>query len=74
MEREPITSDFLLSLPKAAQRLDISVRALYRLMARGEMPPPVKVGGASKLYVSDLDAYLARLREERDRKYRNTMS
>ncbi len=36
-------------------------------MARKELPPPVKVGGASKLYESDLTAYLDRLRDARNR-------
>ncbi len=61
------TTDNLISLPKAAARLDISVRALYRLMARNEIPKPVKVGGSSKLFQSDLDAYLEHLRGKRQR-------
>lgn len=69
MVQSSVTPDTLLSLSKAAQRLDISVRALYRLMARHDLPPPVKVGGASKLYQSDLDSYLARLKERRDRHF-----
>ena len=57
----------LISLPQAAARLDISVRALYRLMARNELPKPVKVGGSSKLFRSDLDGYLDRLKSTRQR-------
>lgn len=66
MVQSSIAPETLLSLPKAARRLDISVRALYRLMARGELPPPVKVGGASKLYESDLGNYLAKLKQRRN--------
>lgn len=56
----------LTSLKGAAQRLDISQRAVYRLIARGDLPRrPVKVGGASKLFVSDLEAYLDSLRQQR---------
>lgn len=57
----------LISLPEAATRLDISVRGLYRLMARQELAQPVtvKVGGASKLFVSDLETYLNRLKSTR---------
>jgi len=59
--------NYLISLPKAARRLDVSVRGLYRLMARKELPPPVKVGGASKLYESDITGYLDRLQSARNR-------
>lgn len=59
------TNQQLISLPQAAAQLDISVRGLYRLMARQELAQPVKVGGASKLFISDLDAYLDRLRNKR---------
>lgn len=58
-------TDNLISLPKAARQLDISVRGLYRLIARREMPNPVKVGGSSKLFESDLDDYKARLKSRR---------
>lgn len=58
-------SDNLLSLPSAAKQLDISVRGLYRLIARKELANPVKVGGSSKLFESDLEAYKARLKSQR---------
>ena len=57
--------DNLISLPCAASQLDISVRGLYRLIARKELPNPVKVGGSSKLFESDLEGYKARLKEQR---------
>lgn len=59
--------DCLVSLRHAASRLGISTRALYRLMAKGEIPPPVKVGGASRLYESDLEDYMQRLKQKRNR-------
>lgn len=58
-------TDNLISLPTAAHQLDISVRGLYRLIARKELPPPVKVGGSSKLFESDLEDYKARLKKRR---------
>jgi predicted DNA-binding transcriptional regulator AlpA len=58
-------TDNLISLPAAAHQLDISVRGLYRLIARKEIPSPVKVGGASKLFESDLETYKVRLKEQR---------
>ena len=56
----------LTSLKNAARRLDISLRALYRLIAAGVLPRPVKIGGASKLFVSDLNQYLEGLKAKRD--------
>jgi len=58
-------SDDLMSLPRAAARLDISVRGLYRLIARKELPQPVKIGGASKLFASDLNTYMEGLKKQR---------
>ena len=55
----------LVSLHKAAARLDISIRALYRLMASGEIPRPVKVGRSSKLCESDIQLYLESLKSRR---------
>lgn len=55
----------LVSLRIAAARLDLSTRAVYRLVARGILPRPVKVGGASKFFADDIDAYLDSLRAGR---------
>lgn len=57
--------DKLISLQATAARLDLSVRAVYRLIARGALPRPVKVGGATKLFESDLEAYLLSLQQQR---------
>lgn len=59
------SSEKLVSLRHAATRLDISVRGLYRLIARGDLPHPVKVGGSSKLCESDLNAYIDQLKSRR---------
>lgn len=58
-------NEHLISLRRAAEQLDISVRGLYRLIARGDLPQPVKVGGASKLCVTDLNGYIDRLKNAR---------
>lgn len=55
----------LVSLPVAAARLDVSLRSFYRLLADGALPPPVKVGRLSKMFSSDLAAYLQRLKDQR---------
>lgn len=59
------TSENLISLRIAARRLDISVRGLYRLIAKEDLPHPVKVGGASKLFESDIENYMEKLRSKR---------
>ena len=48
-----------------AARLGLSIRAVYRLVAVGVFSPPVKVGGATRFYLSDLESYLASLRNAR---------
>lgn len=55
----------LVSLSAAATKLDVSLRSLYRLMAQREIAPPVKVGRSSKLFQSDVDSYLQRLKSQR---------
>ena len=66
MNQSTHTLDALVSLREAARRLDLSIRAVYRLIARGDLPRPVKVGGASKLYQSDLTCFLDGLKEQRN--------
>jgi predicted DNA-binding transcriptional regulator YafY len=55
----------LVSLPAAAAKLDVSLRSLYRLIALREIAPPIKVMRSSKLFISDLDSYLHRLKSQR---------
>jgi len=57
--------DQLVSVSDAASRLDISLRSLYRIIARRELPAPVKVGRLSKLCESDLNSYIQHLKSQR---------
>jgi len=59
------TQDKLVSLRSVAERLDLSVRGIYRLIARGLLPRPVKVGGSTKFFESDIQGYLAALQAQR---------
>jgi len=54
--------DWLVSLKHVAERLDVSIRTVYRLIAAGILPGPVKVRGASRLWASDVERYLTRLK------------
>lgn len=57
--------DTLISLRSVATRLNLSIRAVYRLVARGLLPRPVKVGGATRFFESDIAQYLESLRSQR---------
>ena len=65
MQTSPDTSERLLSLKDAAIRLNLSLRAVYRLIAKGDLPRPVKVGGSSKFFISDLEKYFDSLKAKR---------
>lgn len=51
----------LLSLEDAAMSLAISKRTLCRLIARGDFPPPLKIGRASRVSRRDLVHYVDQL-------------
>lgn len=59
------TQEKLIPIKIVASRLGLSTRAVYRLIARGDFPPPVKVGGATRFYESDLNGYLESLKQKR---------
>jgi len=44
---------------------DISERSVRRLIARGDLPQPVKVLSAPRLYRSEVFAYLEKLKAKR---------
>ena len=45
----------------------ISERSVRRLIAKAELPQPVKVLSSPRLYLSDVVAYLERLKAKRER-------
>jgi excisionase family DNA binding protein len=55
----------LINLEKVAEMLDISEREVYRLIAAGELPRPVKIGRLSKLPIGEVLAYIERLKSVR---------
>lgn len=48
-----------------AVALGISRPTFWRLVSRGELPPPLKIGRASRWRVTDVDALVARLEFQR---------
>lgn len=56
-----LNKERLLKMQEAANFLSISVRALYRLIAKGELPQPLKIGRSSRISSLQLMRYLQRL-------------
>lgn len=57
----------LVSVQEFAARLGVSPRQVYRLWHRGEIPGPVKVGGATRWLESDVEAYIEKLKQARQK-------
>lgn len=65
-EPETTTEDRLVDFKEIAHMLgNISERSVRRLIASGELPQPVKVRSAPRLYHSEIVAYLERLKKKR---------
>lgn len=52
----------LLKVEEAARRLSLGRSLTYRLLQTGELPS-IRVAGARRVLASDLEAFVARLRE-----------
>ena len=62
-----------MDLEEVAEKLgNISARSVRRLIARGDLPQPVKVLSSPRLYHSDVVAYLEGLKQKRDNASQNT--
>ncbi len=58
--------DWLMDLKEVAEKLGrISTRSVRRLIAKGDLPKPVKVLSSPRLYHSDVIAYLEKLKQKR---------
>jgi predicted DNA-binding transcriptional regulator AlpA len=53
---------------EVATLLAVSVRKVWRLVAEGILPQPVKIGRCSAWFESDITEFQMRLREQRERK------
>ena len=61
-----------MDLEEVAEMLgNISTRSVRRLIARGDLPQPVKVLSSPRLYHSDVVAYLDGLKQKRDTAHGN---
>lgn len=60
------TLDRLMPLTEVAKAIGRSVREVWREISRGKLPQPVP-GRPARLFASDVQGYLQRLRQERDK-------
>jgi predicted DNA-binding transcriptional regulator AlpA len=58
--------DTLVPIRTVLSRLSRSRASLYRDIQRGDFPAPVKCGGSSRWFLSDIEEHLKALRSERD--------
>jgi len=49
----------LISPHDASEILDVCVRTVWRFVASGDLPKPIKVGRSSKFYLSDILNYIS---------------
>jgi predicted DNA-binding transcriptional regulator AlpA len=62
--------DSLISLDEAGRMLGgVSKKTVYRRIAEGVLPPPVREGKFSRLFRSDVVRMIEQLKKERDKKY-----
>ena len=54
-------------IKQVAEMFTVSVREVWRLVARGELARPVKIGRCSVWFESDIVELQARLRTQRER-------
>lgn len=59
------TVEQMLDLKTVAARLAVSTRKIWRLIAGGKFPKPVKVGRAVRWFESDIAQYQENLRQSR---------
>jgi predicted DNA-binding transcriptional regulator AlpA len=62
--------DPLITLREVAKAISRSVREVWREIDRGRLPKPVR-GRPARLFLSDVEKYLKRLRDERDGNQKN---
>lgn len=55
----------LLSVRDAAVRLNVSVRLVWKLIARGDLPQPLRIGATRRFRPEDITIYIDRLTQAR---------
>ena len=62
----------LLSVRKIASVFGLCTRSVWRMVANGELPPPILVGHSRRWYQADLNAYLAQQTAKRNPKFQQS--
>ena len=57
----------LIDMAEVSKRLSVCKRTINRLIAAGQFPPPMKLGRASRWLTADIEGYLMKLQQIRDR-------
>ncbi|MGR3572809.1 helix-turn-helix transcriptional regulator [Brevirhabdus sp.] len=65
MQIESSTPDKLVSIAAVAAILDRSRASIYRDIAQRVLPKPLKIGRSSRWRMSEVDAYIQRLSDNR---------
>lgn len=60
-----VITSLLLTLSEAAGLLRLSDRTLQRMVASGEFPAPLKLRGATRVPLADVEGYVAKLIAQR---------
>lgn len=58
-------SERFINLREVADALSVNTRTIYRLIQSGLIPKPVKVGHSVRFPLSDVEAYIERLKQSR---------
>ena len=61
--------DRLVDLKVVVTMLGVCARTVHRLVAAGELPPPAKVGRASRWFMSEINGYMDRLKQARPKAF-----
>ena len=61
-----MTNHRLITVGQVADMLSISVRQVWRLIADGSLPRPVKIGKVSRLLLSDVEIFVEELKLQRE--------
>lgn len=60
------TAEQMVDLNWVAELLRVSTRKLWRMIASGDFPKPVKVGRAVRFFISEILQYQEKLKHTRD--------
>lgn len=63
ISNDPVTR--LVRLPEIIRIIGVSRPTVYRLIERGEFPKPIKQGRTSAWPSEEVDAYMAKIKDER---------